>query len=319
MGTLKVRQLRCGAYVADSLCAGAEDRSEWQTWLHDPAMKVEPTGEGLLIQGKTSIDKRAFTGLVSRRLYPADAVLVCEMKVPCDLSQPGTFGFVVHLCNRLVGDEVRTLEIPDNNSEITFGRMGEKVGWFHWWYDQTGGTFHKWDEDEEPRSPFGDEAERFHTVAVEYDEATRITRALLLTEAGWEQVGRDQRFRKLCSSIELKIDAQRAGLELALLLRNCRLFPHPARTPVTVYVGREATPARDAEVQLLDEHGAELSRGATDEDGIAHLVLPADVCYPLGGRFEVESAGETWEGEPIPASGVEGLYPGDYYALSTPE
>ncbi|MCK4299929.1 MAG: hypothetical protein KAX80_10375, partial [Planctomycetes bacterium] len=133
MGTLKVRQLRCGAYVADSLCAGALDRSEWQTWLRDPAMKVEPTEEGLLIRGKTSIDKRAFTGLVSRRLYPADAVLVCEMKVPCDLSQPGTFGVVVHLCNRLVGDEVRTLEIPDNNSEITFGRMGQKVGWFHWW------------------------------------------------------------------------------------------------------------------------------------------------------------------------------------------
>ncbi|MCK4299941.1 MAG: hypothetical protein KAX80_10435, partial [Planctomycetes bacterium] len=155
-----------------------------------------------------------------------------------------------------------------------------------------------------------------HTVAVEYDEATRITRAFVLTEADREQVGRDQRFRKLCSSIELKIDAQRAGLELALLLRNCRLFPHPARTPLTVYVGREATPARDAEVQLLNPEGAELSCGTTDEDGIACLMLPTDGRYPLGGRFEVKSAGETWEGEPIPASGVQGIYPGDLYALS---
>ncbi|KPJ49441.1 MAG: hypothetical protein AMJ38_03320, partial [Dehalococcoidia bacterium DG_22] len=303
MGKITVTRLRSGAYVADTL-AGETDWAEWQTWLFDPAMTVEATDEGLLIQGTTSLEKRAFTGLVSRRLYPPDAMLICEMKVPCDLTQSGTYGFVVHLCNRLVGDEVRTLQLPDNNSEITFGRMGEKLGWFHWWYDHSGVGFHKWAEEEEPRSPLGDEGQRFQTVAVEYDEPTRTTRAFLLTGGAWEQVGQDRSFRKLCSSIELKIDAQGSGLELALVLRNCRLFPHPARTPVTVYVGKTAQPARNAQVQLLDAGGQPLASGTTDSDGVAELLLPVDACYPLGGGFRVESGGEVWDSAPIEPTGV---------------
>ena len=315
MGKLGVRQLRCGAYLADGLTGTSVDESEWQTWLTDPAMTVEPTEEGVLIHGTTSVDKRAFTGLVSRRLYPADAVLICEMKTPCDLGQEGTYGFVVHLCNRLVGDDVRTLEIPDNNSEITFGRMGERLGWFHWWFDQTGGTFHKW-QPEEPSMPFRSEAKQFHTVAVEYDEPSRTTRAFVMTSVARQQVGRDRCFRKMCSAIELKIDAQRAGLDLALLLRNCRLFPHPARTPVTVYVGREAEPAPGAQVQVLVPGSDLPSAAAADDDGIAHLMFPADACYPVEGCFLVEWEGRTWESAPVEAAGVEGIYPGDYYALS---
>ena len=316
MGTLEVVRLRGGAYLADALSAGAPDRSQWQGWLQDPGLRVEPGPQGLLIHGTTTVPKRAFTGLVSRRLYPADAVLVCEMKVPCDLSQPGTYGFVVHLCNRLVGDEVRTHQVPDNNSEITFGRMGDKLGWFHWWFDQTGGTFHKWKGEEESRPPTGRENQQFHTVAVHYDEPTQTTRALLLTEVGWEQVGRDRHLHKLCSAVELKVDAQRAGLELALLLRNCRLYPHPARTPVTVYVGREAEPASAARVSLLAPGGRGLAEARTDADGVAHLLLPTEGCYPTGGRFRVEAGGRRWESTPVEAAGVSGIYPGDLYALS---
>jgi hypothetical protein len=305
--------------VADALTGGTLNRAEWQPWRLDPAVAVEPTAGGLLISGTTSVEKRAFSGLVSRRLSPADAVLACDVRVPSDLSQQGTYGFVVHLCNRLVGDEVRTLEIPDNNSEIAFGRMGERVGWFHWWYDQTGGTFHKWQAEEEARRPFGDEGERWHTVAVEYDEPTRTSRAWLWTDARWEQVGRDRRFRKLCSSIELKIDAQRAGLSLAFLLRNCRLYPHPARTPVTVYVGGQSAPARGATVSLLSGEGVILGHAQADGDGIAHLLLPAVTCYPARGRFRVESEGKASESAAVEASGVEGIYPGDVYALETGE
>lgn len=194
MGRLEVTRLRCGAYVKSAFTGSGIDRSEWQTWRHDPAMKAGPTREGLLIHGTTSVPKRAFTGLVSRRLHPADAVLVCEMRVPCDLSQPGTYGFVVHLCNRLVGDEVRTHQLPDNNSEITFGRMGDKVGWFHWWFDQTGGTFHKWKAEEEPRPPTGRETDRFHTAALTCEEPTRTSGALLRTEAGLKPVTLRGRF-----------------------------------------------------------------------------------------------------------------------------
>lgn len=316
---VQVRRLRSGAYVADAFTGGVLDRAEWQLWRLDPAVTVEPTAGGLLISGTTSVDKRAFSGLVSRRLYPADAVLACEVRVPSDLSQPGTYGFVVHLCNRLVGDEVRTLEIPDNNSEIAFGRMGEAVGWFHWWYNQTGGTFYKWQAEEPARPAFGDEAERWHTVAVEYDEPTRTSRAWLWTESGWEQVGRDRQFRKLCSSIELKIDAQRTGLTLAFLLRNCRLYPHPARTPVTVYVGGQSAPARAAGVSLLSSEGKVLAQAEADADGIAHLLLPADACYPLSGRFRVGRKGKVSESDVLEAPGVEGVYPGDFYAVEAGE
>ena len=319
MSPAKVRQLRWGAYVADAFTGGALDRAQWQTWRFDPAVAVEPTAGGLLISGTTSAAKRAFSGLVSRRLYPADAVLACDVRVPSDLSQRGTYGFIVHLCNRLVGDEVKTTEIPDNNSEVAFGRMGEKVGWFHWWYDQTASTFHKWIAEEPVRAPFGDEAERWHTVAAEYDEPTRTSRAWLWTGAGWEQVGRDRQFRKLCSSIELKIDAQGAGLTLAFLLRNCRLYPHPARTPVTVYVGRESVPAAGAKLSLVDAEGKALARAEADADGIAQLLLPMDACYPLAGRFRIEWKGQVRESDVLKASGVQGIYPGDFYAVEAAE
>jgi hypothetical protein len=319
VSSAKVRQLRWGAYVADAFTGGSLERAEWQPWRLDPAVGVEPTPAGLLISGTTSAAKRAFSGLVSRRLYPADAVLACDVRVPSDLSQPGTYGFIVHLCNRLVGDDVKTTEIPDNNSEVAFGRMGERVGWFHWWYDQTASTFHKWIAEEPVRTPFGDEAERWHTVAAEYDEPTSTSRAWLWTEAGWEQVGRDRRFRKLCSSIELKIDAHQAGLALAFLLRNCRLYPHPARTPVTVYVGRESAPAVGAKLSLLDGEGKARARAEADADGIAQLFLPVAACYPLSGRFRVEWKRQVRESDFLEAPGVEGIYPGDFYAVECGE
>ena len=57
-------------------------------------------------------------------------MLIAEMSMPCSFDQKGTFGFVTHLCNRPCGDQAQTPSIPDNNSEITFGRMGEELGWF---------------------------------------------------------------------------------------------------------------------------------------------------------------------------------------------
>jgi len=47
-----------------------------------------------------------------------------------------------------------------------------------------------------------------------------------------------------------------------------------------------------------------------------HVSLPVDACYPLAGSFAVEREGARQLSEAVGASGVQGIYPGDVYALS---
>lgn len=110
-----VKRIQRGAFVADALTGQTVDFETWQFWRWDDGVRAEPTSEGLRVVGTTQEERRAFSGLVSRRLYPPDAVLICEVGVRCEMKQAGRLGAVVHLCNRLVGDDIVTLEIPDNN------------------------------------------------------------------------------------------------------------------------------------------------------------------------------------------------------------
>jgi len=304
--------IKSGAYLLEGFLSDRIDMSKWQFWLMDPSMHIE-MGQGFLhIYGKTSVDKRAFTGLTTRQLYSADAMLITEMSIPCNYDQEGTFGFVTHLCNRLLGNEVQTLSIPDNNCEVTFGRMGEKLGWFFWWYNHSGGEFHKWVKEEKPLKPFGDEGSAFRTVRLSYDVVTRELEGAVLDGDRWIRVGRPVRFLKLFSSIELKLDAQARGLDLDIHFRNCRLFPNPKRNPVKVFVG-DPSPKTGAAVELLDLGGRLLAKSKVDSDGLAFLHLPADANFPLSGRFRVILDQEVIDGMEIVSNGVHGIYPGDFY------
>jgi hypothetical protein len=284
----------------------------------DPAVAVCATARGLLVAGRSSLDRRAFSGLVSRRLYPADAVLICEVQVPMGTEQEGTYGAVVHLCNRLVGDEVKTPEIPDNNGELTFARFGEQVGWFRWYYDQCGDDFYKWRKGATPDSPpLGTEAEAFTTVRVEYSEPESLLSAALLDDGGWRRVGEPVKVRKFFSSVELKVDAQCSDLSVNALFRNCRMFPQPARHPLRVFVGAEDSPALDVEVRLLEARGERLlASGRTDEGGLAELALDPGLVFPVAGRFRAELPEGPQETAAVPASGVEGIYPGDFWVIA---
>lgn len=307
----KLTKIKSGAYAADPLTGGDINFDEWQFWRGDPAVEVKSTAGGLRVAGTSSVEERAFSGLVSRKLYPADAVLVCEVKVPMSMDQEGVYGTVVHLCNRLVGDDLKTLEIPDNNGEAAFARFEDRVGWFRWYYDQTGGNFFKWRKGAEPLPPMGREAGEFVAVRVAYSATDELLSAALLEGGEWKPVGAAVKLRKFFSSIELKIDAQAEGLALEALFRNCRLFPHPARTPLRLFVGQQDAPARNVPVELLSEKGAALASGATDGEGLAELLLDPELVFPLGGRFRVGDR----ETEPIRAAGVKGIYPGDFYAI----
>ena len=304
--------VKSGAYLVESFLDDGIDMSKWQFWLMDPSMRIE-MGQGFLhIYGKTSVGKRAFTGLTTRQLYPADAMLITEMSMPCKYDQRGTFGFVTHLCNRLLGDEVKTLSIPDNNCEVTFGHMDEKLGWFFWWYNHSGREFHKWVKEEEPLKPFGDEDSAFRTVRLSYDVETRELEGAILDGDGWIRIGRPVRFLKLFSSIELKIDAQAEGLDLDLRVRNCRLFPSPRRNPVKVFVGGPS-PKVGVVVELLDLDDRPLAKSEVNSDGLAIIHLPPDADFPLSGRFRVMLDQEVIDGMEIISKGVHGIYPGDFY------
>jgi hypothetical protein len=126
--------------------------------------------------------------------------------------------------------------------------------------------------------------------------------------------------RKVFSAVELKVDAAAEGLKVDVLFRNCRLFPQPARSPVRVYVGTHANPPApltDISVELLEpDRDRALSGGATDREGLAELSMDPDAIYPLGGRFRLVDRSETWETPPLMLDGVEGIYPGDFYAIN---
>jgi len=317
MPQIPFKRIKCGAYVAQPFAGEEINFENWQFWRRDDGVKVETTPEGLRVYGTTQVPKRAFSGLVSKRLYPADAVLVCEVKVSCDMKQPGTWGAVVHLCNRLVGDEIQTLEIPDNNGEITLAHFAGEMGWFRWYNNQSGGTFYKWRQGEKSFPLLGSENTSFTTVRLSYSEPEALFVASLQSENKWVDIGTPVRLRKTFSAIELKIDAQAKGLKLDVLFRNCRLYPQPQRAPVVFYIGRAPRPMQDVLVELVDENsGCVISSGSTDEDGLAHLPMKPDLAYPLGGRFKLQKEGQVWETPIIASDGVKGVYPGDFYAIN---
>ncbi|MDP6777596.1 MAG: hypothetical protein QGI83_12615, partial [Candidatus Latescibacteria bacterium] len=278
-----IKRIRCGAHVRADFTDGILDLNHWQYWRWDSGVEVGLCPEGLRVQGTTQESTRAFSGLCSRQLYPADSVLICEMKVRSDLRQRGRIGAVVHLCNRLVGDDLVTLEIPDNNGEVTFGHHEGRLGWFRWYLDQSGGTSHKWRKGIEPFSPIGTEGQDFIPVRVSYSEPDGILTGHLRRSDNWVALGGPVRMRKVFSAVELKVDAAAEGLKVDVLFRNCRLFPQPARSPVRVYVGTHANPPApltDISVELLEpDRDRALSGGATDREGLAELSMDPDAIY----------------------------------------
>ncbi len=315
-----VKRIKQGAFVADALTGQTVDFETWQFWRWDGGVKVEPTGEGLRVVGTTQEETRAFSGLVSRQLYPPDAVLICEVGVRCEMKQAGRLGAVVHLCNRLVGDDIVTLEIPDNNGEITFGHFEGRVGWFRWYYDQSRKRSFKWFRGAKPAPLLGNERDSFVPVRVSYSEPERLLHASLLNGDAWMEIGEPVELRKIFSSIELKVDAAAKGLDVDVLFRNCRLFPHPARSPVGVYVGSHSNPPAPMAgvvVELIDAHpDRAVCSGTTDEEGLVELQMDPDSVFPVGGRFRLRKGDEVWETPAISAGGVEGIYPGDFYAVN---
>ncbi len=306
-----MKLVKSGAYIADRL--SPIDWREWQTWLQDPAMRIEAANGFLRIFGVTSKGKRCFTGLVSRRLHPAGTVLMVEIRAPYGVSQPGRYGFVAHLCNRLVGDHVKTLGIPDNNCEVALGRVAGKAGWFFWYNNHMKKVFYKWVKEASPLPLFGDEEELFRLVRISYNPGDRLAVAAVFNGSGWIRLG-SVKMHKHFSAVELKIDASTPGLGLEAHFRNCRLFPHPLLEPVKVFVG-DPRPLVKAEVLLRSADGRVVSKGIVGEDGVAKLWLPPEAVYPMSGRIEVVWKGSVLADCLIPAEGVTGIYPGDFYSV----
>ena len=98
----------------------------------------------------------------------------------------------------------------------------------------------------------------------------------------------------------------------------------PARThnPVTIVVSggvsgnRPKLPIHNQKVQIFEAGSMRLlGEAVTDEGGEAHVSLRSDVLYPVAATITV------WDGTTpvvqakIPRKAVNGLYPGDVWAL----
>ena len=144
------------------------DAGLWQPWHKDPGIRTEWTDEGLSLRGTSTLDKRGFSGVTTRRLFPPDACLSADVRIAGSLDFDGKYGTVCHLCNVLLGDEEQVHGLPDNNGEVTYGRCGGRSGWFFWYFNQSEKDFHKWVDADTPRRPFGNEGTAV-TVLIKVD------------------------------------------------------------------------------------------------------------------------------------------------------
>jgi hypothetical protein len=107
-----------------------------------------------------------------------------------------------------------------------------------------------------------------------------------------------------------------------MAIDNVRLYPNPAHNPVTivVYTGvsgdKPKSPIHNLKVQIFEEGSMRsLGEALTDEGGEARVSLKGDVLFPIAATVTVSEGATPIVQSTIPRQGVNGLYPGDVWAL----
>jgi len=302
----------CGAYIRDGFDGETLDEERWARMGGEKRVRIAVENGELVFQGTTDDDQseRRFIGVISRQYFPPGAVLVAGVQAASGLVEEGRLGYVVHLCGRM----------PDHNSEITFAQCEGKCGWFNWYLDQRG--FIKWENcKDDPVPPSGDEETTLQTVAVEHNRETHESKAFLIREGQWLQVGRTQRMITHFSAPEIKIDTTLAGGEVDMRVDNVRMYPHPAHTPVSFAVLRRAHPGpapglfvAGVRIRLRLPDGREVS-AVTDRTGQGQVHLPGDILYPISAEIIVSIPPDFEKSGRIDGRGLDGIYPGDSWVI----
>jgi hypothetical protein len=310
-----------GALLKDSFDSPKLDTNLWSrpTWLVENHKTIGVTIENghLLISGPSQPEKQQhqYAGVISKYFRETDVVLAAEMQIQSPFEGKGRIQHMVHLCS---GD------YPDFFTEIIFGKLAaaESPRW-HSAYLGKVWEYSGHREYLDPTLPAtGSEANEWQTVVLTHDGASSKTQNYLVVNRQWLPVGPPHSVRFNHTHIELKVDVNVPKIPVRMAVDNVRLYPNPARNPVTivVYTGvsgnKPKTPIHNQKIQLFEEGSTRLlGEALTDEGGEARVLLKTDVLFPVAAMITVSDGTMLIAQAKIPRHSLDGLYPGDVWAL----
>jgi len=310
-----------GALLKDGFDGPDLDVTLWSrpSWLveNHKSIGVKIEDGHLVISGPSHPERQhhQYAGVISKYFRDTDVVLAAEMQVQSPFDGKGRIQHMVHLCS---GD------YPDFFTEIIFGKIAavEPPRW-HTAYLAKVWEYSGYGEYLDPTRPAtGSEANQWHTVVLTRDGTTSKTQNYLVAEGKWIPIGPSHTVRFNHTHIELKVDVNVPDVPVQMAVDNVRLYPNPARNPVTivVYTGvsgnKPKLPIHNQKVQIFEDPSARLlGEALTDEGGEARVALSTDVLFPLAVTIIVSDGTTPVVQARIPRHGVNGLYPGDVWAL----
>ncbi|GEM_PF-2623669 len=311
--SIHLRRTRMGACIADDFSRNKLDEEIWGLWLNDPGVEVRAEDGEVRISGTTSPEKPAqynHVVLASKVFEPADQVLVARIRAASGIDETqGSQIFQVHLCGCM----------PDYHSSVSFARVGGKTGWVRMW--------RKWD----PRlgdggflPPFGDEAEAFHQVKVEYNRGK--VRGFVEGPEGWVELGEASGNFHGHARAELKVIMSPREFPVDMRVDDVRLYLHPEVYPAAFVVNNDYqhrapwfVAARNEGLKLeVMESGSGKRVGEAEFDperGVFEVMLDRDMAYPIRATVKVSRSDETVAEASIDPRGLRGLYPGDVWEI----
>jgi hypothetical protein len=322
---VKAIRMLSGALVADSFDGPGLDTRTWHRpdWLvkNDPNLCVGIRDGHLRISGVSRPAGRdhQYTGVLSTYFRETDVVLSARIRVATSFDKPGRIRHLVHLC---------TGDWPDFFTEIDFGKLGTGPARWHCGYVDRIWKYSGYGEYLAPTLPAtGKEASDWHEVAIVHDGTTHVGRNYLIQAGAWKPVGPPHKIKMNHSHVELKVDVAVPDVRVEADFDDVRLYPSPARHPVTVVVDSPLNRARTRpayaidklKVRLIEQDSKRvLGEGVTDEGGQAEVTLRSDVIYPVAARIEICNDVQMLVTAPIRRQGIRGLYPSDVWVVRLP-
>jgi len=313
-----------GALLKDSFDEAQLDTNLWSrpAWLveNHKTIGVKIENGHLVISGSSRPvgGSHQYAGVISKYFRETDVVLAAEMQVQSPFDFEGRIQHMVHLCS---GD------YPDFFTEIIFGKIApaDAPRWHSayvariWEYSGHGTYL-------QPVHPATEaETANWHTVVLTHDGATSKTQNYLIADGKWIAIGPSHTVQFNHTHIELKVDVNVANVPVAMAVDNVRLYPNPAHNPATIIVytgvsgGKPKTPIHNQKIQIFEEGSKRLlGEALTDEGGEGRVLLRTDVLYPVAATIIVSDGADGTAPivrARIPRKGVDGLYPGDVWAL----
>jgi len=160
-----------------------------------------------------------------------------------------------------------------------------------------------------------------------HDGTTHAGQNYLIQAGAWDRVGPPHKIKMNHSHVELKVDVAVPDVRVEVDFDDVRLYPSPARHPVTVVVDSPLNRTRTRpeyaidklKVRLIEKDSKQvLGEGVTDEGGQAEVTLRSDVIYPVAARIEISNDAQVLVTSTIRRKGIRGLYPSDVWVIRLP-